>query len=133
MVFLTVLWSRFIFDWPRLDSGSGSSSYKKEGFQPLKFFKHHSFFLTRKMSFISIRFLNCLLSMWELTKRISLRISSVLSKVEPEPEPDLYTSPGSDQKVPVRYWLRPAPQHCFLTRILFFSISFITYCPMRQG
>ena len=40
--------------------------------------------------------------MWELTKRISLRILSVLSKVEPEP--DLYT--GSDQKVPA-----PAPQH----------------------
>ena len=41
--------------------------------------------------------------MWELTKRISWRISPVLSKVEPEP--DLYTSSGSDQKV-------PAPQHC---------------------
>ena len=36
--------------------------------------------------------------MWELTKRISLRTSSVLSKVEPEP--DLYTGSGSDQKVP---------------------------------
>ena len=46
------------------------------------------------MSFmISIRFLNSLVSMWELTKRIFLRTSSVLSKVEP----DLYT--GSDQKV----------------------------------
>ena len=40
--------------------------------------------------------------MSELTKRISLKISSVLSKVEPEP--DLYT--GSEQKVPA-----PAPQH----------------------
>ena len=38
--------------------------------------------------------------MWELTKRISLRISSVLSKVEPEP--------GDDQKVPA-----PALQHCW--------------------
>ena len=36
--------------------------------------------------------------MWELTKRISLRILSVLSKVEPKP--DLYTGSGSDQKVP---------------------------------
>ena len=34
--------------------------------------------------------------MWELTKRILLRISSVLSKVEPEP--DLCS--GSDKKVP---------------------------------
>ena len=34
--------------------------------------------------------------MWELSKRISLRSSSVLSKVEPEP--DLYT--GSDQNAP---------------------------------
>ena len=50
------------------------------------------------MSFIyKYSFLNSLLSMWELTKRISLRTSSVLSKVEPEP--DLNT--GSDQKVPV--------------------------------
>ena len=38
----------------------------------------------------------------ERTERISLRISSVLSKVEPEP--DLPT--GSDRKV-----LAPAPQH----------------------
>ena len=46
--------------------------------------------------------------MWELTKRISLRNSPVLYKVEPEP--DLYTGFGSDQK----YRLRPvpAPQHC---------------------
>ena len=44
--------------------------------------------------------------MWELTKRIpvSLRTSSVLSKVEPEA--DLNTGYGSDQKVPA-----PAPQH----------------------
>ena len=35
--------------------------------------------------------------MWELTKRTSLRISSVLSIVEPEP--DLCTGSGSDQKV----------------------------------
>ena len=50
------------------------------------------------MSFIfKYLFLNSLLSMWELAKRISLRTSSVLSKVEPEP--DLNT--GSDQKVPV--------------------------------
>ena len=34
--------------------------------------------------------------MWELTKRISLRTLSVLSKVEPEPD----LSTGSDQKVP---------------------------------
>ena len=40
--------------------------------------------------------------MWELTKRISLRTLSVLSKVEPEP--DLHTGSGFDQKV-------PAPQH----------------------
>ena len=51
------------------------------------------------MSFIyKYSFLNSLLSMWELTKRISLRTSSVLSKVEPEP--DLYTGSGSDHKVP---------------------------------
>ena len=36
--------------------------------------------------------------MLEKMKRISFRMSSVLSKVEPEPEPDLH--PGSDQKVP---------------------------------
>ena len=36
--------------------------------------------------------------MWELTKRISLRTSFVLSKVETEP--DLKTGSGSDQKVP---------------------------------
>ena len=41
--------------------------------------------------------------MWELTKRISLWISSVLSSVEPEP--DLCTA--SDQKVPAT-----VPQHC---------------------
>ena len=40
--------------------------------------------------------------MLKRTERISFRISSVLSKVEPEP--DLHT--GSDQKVPA-----PAPQH----------------------
>ena len=43
--------------------------------------------------------------MLEQTKRISFRISSVLSKVEPEP--DLHTGSGSNQKVPA-----PAPQHC---------------------
>ena len=45
--------------------------------------------------------------MLKRTERISFRISSVLSKVEPEleQEPDLHT--GSDQKVPA-----PAPQHC---------------------
>ena len=42
--------------------------------------------------------------MLKQTKRISFRISSVLSKVEPEPEPDLHT--GSDQNVPA-----PSPQH----------------------
>ena len=36
--------------------------------------------------------------MWELTKRITLRISSVLSMVKPEP--DLCTGSSSDQKVP---------------------------------
>ena len=36
--------------------------------------------------------------MLEQTKRISFRISSVLSKVEPEP--DLPTGTGSDQNVP---------------------------------
>ena len=41
--------------------------------------------------------------MLEQTKKISFRISSVLSKVEPEP--DLHT--GSDQKVPAQ-----DPQHC---------------------
>ena len=41
--------------------------------------------------------------MLEQTKRMSFRISSDLSKVEPEP--DLHT--GSGQKVPA-----PAPQHC---------------------
>ena len=52
------------------------------------FVRHYVFFLTRKMSFIyRFRFLNSLLSMWALTKRISLRISSVLSKVEPEAGP----------------------------------------------
>ena len=43
--------------------------------------------------------------MWELTKRISLRIFSFLSKVEPEP--DLYSC--SDQKVPA-----PAGRLCQL-------------------
>ena len=43
--------------------------------------------------------------MLEQTKRISFRISSVLSKVEPEP--DLHTGSGSNQKVPA-----PSPQHC---------------------
>ena len=38
--------------------------------------------------------------MWELKKRISLRISSVLSKVEPEL--DLYTGSGSNQKYRLR-------------------------------
>ena len=33
--------------------------------------------------------------MWELTKRLSLRTSSGLSKVEPEP--DFYTGSGSDR------------------------------------
>ena len=36
--------------------------------------------------------------MLEQMKRISFRISSVLSKMEPEP--DLYTGSSSDQKVP---------------------------------
>ena len=36
--------------------------------------------------------------MIEQTKRISFRISFVLSKVEPEP--DVHTGSGSDQKVP---------------------------------
>ena len=39
--------------------------------------------------------------MLKRTERMSLRISSVLSKVEP----DLHTDSGSDQKV-------PAPEHC---------------------
>ena len=43
--------------------------------------------------------------MWKLTKRISLRTSSVLPKVEPEL--DLYAGFSSDQKVPT-----PAPQRC---------------------
>ena len=42
--------------------------------------------------------------MLKQTKRISFIISFVLSKVEPEPE--LHTGSGSDQKVPA-----PAPQH----------------------
>ena len=112
MIYLVFYWSLLLISsvaelvhfWPApsiffTGFGSGSSSYKKEGFQTFKKkFRHHSFFLTRKMSFIfKYLFLNSLLSMWELTKRISLRTSSVLSKVEPEP--DLNT--GSDQKVPV--------------------------------
>ena len=57
------------------------------------FFKHHSF-ITRKMSCTyKYWFLNSLLSMWELSKRISLRTSSVLYEVEPER--DLYTGSGS--------------------------------------
>ena len=40
--------------------------------------------------------------MLEETKKISFRISSVLSKVKPEL--DLYTGSGSDQKI-------PAPAH----------------------
>ena len=65
-------------------TGSGSSSYKKEGFQPLKQFLNStpSSKLEKCHLFISIRFLNSLFSMWELTKRKSLRNSSVLSKVE---------------------------------------------------
>ena len=43
--------------------------------------------------------------MLEQMKRISFRISSVLPKVEPEP--DFYTSSGFEQKVPAL-----APQHC---------------------
>ena len=43
--------------------------------------------------------------MLKRTERISLRISSVLSKVEPEPH--LHTGCGSDQEIPA-----PAPQHC---------------------
>ena len=49
--------------------------------------------------------------MWELTKRISLRTLSVLSKVEPEP--DLSTGSGSGQKVPT-----PAPQHCLKSTVV---------------
>ena len=46
------------------------------------------------MSFIyKYWFLNSLLSMWELSKRISLRTSSVLYEVEPER--NLYTGSGS--------------------------------------
>ena len=56
-------------------------------------------------------------------ERISLRISSVLSKVEPEP--DLHTGSGSDQKVPA-----PAPQHCVLPVpcICSFSDGLNKYC-----
>ena len=54
-------------------------------------------------------------------ERISLRISSVLSKVEPEP--DLHTGSGSDQKVPA-----PAPQHCVLPCICSFSDGLNQYC-----
>ena len=52
--------------------------------------------------------------MLEQMKRISIRISSVLSKVEPEP--DLPT--GSDQKVPV-----PAPSHCRRLYPTYFIVS----------
>ena len=38
--------------------------------------------------------------MWELTKRISLRTSAVLSKVEPDP--DLYTTPAPTKKYRLR-------------------------------
>ena len=60
--------------------------------------------------------------MWELTKRISLRILSDLSKVEPEPDP--YTGSYSDQKV-------PAPQHLpftdpvIVTRHVNWTVPFI--------
>ena len=95
-----VLLSRSIFDWLRLQvffSPASAPAPIKRRLSTIKIFvKHHYFFLTRKMPFISIRFLNNLLSMWKLTKRISLRTSSVLCKVEPEPV--LYT--GSGQKVP---------------------------------
>ena len=53
--------------------------------------------------FKSICFLINLLSMLERTKRISFRISSVSSKVEP----DLHFGSGSSQNLPA-----PAPQHC---------------------
>ena len=94
-----VLQSRSIFDRLQVFFSPVSAPLKRR-LSTNKFFKHPSF-LTRKMSFISICCLNSFLLMWELTKRISLRISSVLSEMEPEP--DLYT--GSDQKI-------PAPQHC---------------------
>ena len=97
-----VLRSWSIFDRLRVfflqASAPAPAPIKKKVFKHKKKFWYHSFFLTRKISFIhKYSFLNSLLSMWELTKRISLRTSSVLSKVEPEP--DLNT--GSDQKVPV--------------------------------
>ena len=54
--------------------------------------------------------------MLEQTKRISFRISSVLSKVEPEP--DLHTGSGSNQKVPA-----PAPQHWVWTVEQYFLLD----------
>ena len=72
--------------WPDTAPGiffTGSGSYKKVGFQPLTFFLNSvpSSLLEKFDLFLSICFLNSLLSMWEQTKRISLRILSVLSTV----------------------------------------------------
>ena len=58
--------------------------------------------------------------MLEQTERISFRMSSVLSKVEPEP--DLHT--GSDQKVPA-----PAPQHCLPVPIKGFLLELLHHAP----
>ena len=115
---LKVLRSRSIFDRLRLQvfffTGSGSSFYKKEGFQPLKnVFNSHSFFLTRKMSSIyKYWFFNSLLSMVELTKRISLRIC--LFYLRWSRSRTFKPAPAST----IKYRLRPAPapQHWNLLR-----------------
>ena len=54
--------------------------------------------------FLSICSLNSLLSMWEWTKRISFKISSVSSNMEPEP--DLHNGSSSNQKNPPPLRLR---------------------------
>ena len=59
--------------------------------------------------------------MLELTKRISFRISSVLSKVEPEP--DLHTGYGSDQKVPA-----PAPLLVGIASVCYFFFVSFNFC-----
>ena len=63
-----------------------------------------------------------MISVWKLTKRISLRTSSVLSKVEPEP--DLYTGSGSDQKVPAPTGFSSVTLSSCCINFFFFPLDF---------
>ena len=67
--------------------------------------------------------------MWELTKRIQLKTSSALSEVEPEPE--LYTGSGSDQKVlaPTGSGSATLPKHWRVGRL---GIRELALCSMQK-